>query len=160
QETLAGALGFDVAAGRFVFAMDGTVLLFSLALAIGTGVVFGLAPVLSLWQARPYEVLKEGGRSGGGGRSARAPPHALVVVQMALAVTLLIGAGLLLRSFARLSEVQPGFKSEGVLTANLSIPDSKYKEDIAKAQFYERLLGEVRTIPGVTSVGLITGLPF
>src|SRR5436190_22901553 len=160
MQGLATALGFDVENGRFEFHMDGTVLVFSAVLALGTGVLFGLAPVLSLWQSRPYEVLKEGGRSGGGGRSARATRNALVVVQMALAVTLLIGAGLLLRSFSRLSAVQPGFQSEGVLTANLALPDSKYKEDVAKAQFYERLLSETRAIPGVTAAGLITGLPF
>jgi predicted permease len=160
QQALAASLGFDVVNGRFDFELDGKVLAFSLLLALVTGALFGLAPVLSLWHARPYEVLKEGGRSGGGGRSARATRNGLVVVQMALAVMLLIGAGLLLKSFARLSQVQPGFNSEGVLTANLVIPESKYKDDADKARFYERVLAEARTIPGVSTAGLITGLPF
>jgi predicted permease len=153
-------LGLDDAAHGFSVGLDGNVIGFTLALALLTGVLFGLFPVVALWRERAYEVLKEGGRGSGGSRSARATRRVLVVVQMALAVTLLAGAGLLIRSFVRLQEASPGFDTQSVLSVRVDLPDNRYKDDAAVAQFYQRALDAVRVLPGVTSAGIVSSMPF
>ena len=159
-KALAMALGIDVENGQFEFTIDAAVLAYSIGVALVVGVVSGLFPVASMWGARPFEVLKEGGRNAGGGRSAKATRNVLVVAQMALAVTLLVGAGLMLKSFSNLMKVTPGFTADGVLTARIDLSDAKFKDDKAKTAFFDRLLAEARAIPGAKSVGIITGLPF
>jgi predicted permease len=153
-------LGLDDAVHGFSVGLDGSVIGFSLALALATGVLFGLFPIIALWHERSYEVLKEGGRGSGGSRSARATRRVLVIVQMAMAVTLLAGAGLLIRSFVRLQEASPGFDSQSVLSVRLDLPQNRYKDAAAVAQFYERALAAVRALPGVSSAGLVSSLPF
>jgi predicted permease len=153
-------LGLDDAAHGFVVGLDGSVVAFTLALALLTGVLFGLFPVVALWRERAYEVLKEGGRGSGGSRSARATRRVLVVVQMALAVTLLAGAGLLIRSFMHLQEASPGFDTQSVLSVRVDLPENRYKDDVAVAQFYQRALDAVRALPGVTSAGFVSSMPF
>jgi len=153
-------LGLDDAAHGFVVGLDGSVIAFTLALALLTGVLFGLFPVVALWRERAYEVLKEGGRGSGGSRSARATRRVLVIVQMALAVMLLTGAGLLIRSFVRLQEASPGFDTQSVLSVRLDLPQNRYKDTAAIAQFYERALAAVRALPGVSSAGVVSSMPF
>jgi len=153
-------LGLDDAAHGFVVGLDGSVIAFTLALALLTGVLFGLFPAVALWRERAYEVLKEGGRGSGGSRSARATRRVLVIVQMALAVTLLAGAGLLVRSFMHLQEASPGFDTQSVLSVRVDLPDNRYKDDSAVAQFYERALAAVRALPGVSSAGIVSSMPF
>ncbi|HEY2394917.1 MAG TPA: ABC transporter permease [Rudaea sp.] len=153
-------LGLDDAAHGFAVGLDGSVIAFTLVLALLTGVLFGLFPVVALWRERAYEVLKEGGRGSGGSRSARATRRVLVIVQMALAVTLLAGAGLLVRSFVHLQEASPGFDTQSVLSVRVDLPDNRYKDDSAVAQFYERALAAVRALPGVSSAGLVSSMPF
>jgi predicted permease len=153
-------LGMDGGAQGFDVGLDMSVVAFTLLLALGTGIVFGLFPVIALWRERPYEVLKEGGRGSGGSRSARATRRVLVVVQMALAVTLLAGAGLLIRSFMRLQEASPGFNTDRVLSVRVDLPENRYKEKPAIAQFYERTLAQVRALPGVKSAGVVSAMPF
>ncbi|HVF34963.1 MAG TPA: ABC transporter permease [Candidatus Saccharimonadia bacterium] len=140
--------------------IDGTVLGFTLALAALTGIVFGLFPAFAQLGGKPYEVLKEGGRGNTMGRGARMTRATLVVVQMALAVTLLVGAGLLIKSFNRVMEQDPGFRRDGLITTRFDLPAAKYPDAPAQAQFYDRALAELRTIPGAGKVAYTSNLPF
>src|SRR5581483_5045535 len=108
-----------------------------------TRVVFGLLPALQAANPHLNEVLKEGGRGSADTARGKRVRSALVVVEVALALVLLVGAGLMLRSFARLQNVNPGFNAENVLTVGLSLPASKYKEGQQVAAFYEQLLSQV-----------------
>ncbi|HTH47053.1 MAG TPA: ABC transporter permease [Candidatus Limnocylindria bacterium] len=137
--------------------IDGRVLGFSLVLALGTGVLFGLVPA---WQAsRPdlSTALKDAGRGSSSGRTPLL--HGLTVGQVALSVVLLFGAGLLLRSFQRLSHVSAGFKHEQVVSFRLDLPDGKFKTSAPIDRFAQDLLGRLRALRGVTSASLATGLP-
>ena len=153
-------LGLGGQAESFTIAIDGSVLLFSLALALATGLLFGLAPVISLAGARPGETLKEGGRGNSVGPAARAMRNGLVVAQTAMAVALLGVAGLLIRSFMHVQEQSPGFSSANVLSATIDLPRNRYPDSASQARFYEHLLGDARALPGVTSAGLVNNMPF
>ena len=153
-------LGLGGPADAFTITIDNSVLLFSLALALVTGILFGSVPALPLSHNRSAVALKEGGRGQGPGPAARALRNTLVVVQMAAAVSLLGVAGLLIRSFVHVQEQSPGFSSENVLSATIDLPAQRYKDDTSKAQFYERMLGEARALPGVISAGLVNNMPF
>jgi predicted permease len=157
---LLGLLGLDQSQLSEQIRIDGPVLLFTLGVAVATALLFGLLPVVTVRSARPYEALKEGGRSLGGGKRARYIRNTLVVAQVALAVTLLAGAGLLIRSFAEVSRQDTGFASQGRLTARISLPESRYAEPEDQARFYERALAELRAIPGVRQVSYVSNLPF
>jgi putative ABC transport system permease protein len=133
-------------------------LLFTLALTALVGLLFGLAPMLDLKRLDLNASLKEGGRSGAGPSHRRANRW-FVIAEVSVAVVLLAGAGLLLRSFQRLLEIPPGFRAEGVLTAGLYIPETRYKEGGPRAQFYERLLTNLARLPGVESVAAVSELP-
>jgi predicted lysophospholipase L1 biosynthesis ABC-type transport system permease subunit len=120
-----GALGPEQAPRLQAVSIDGRILLFTLALTLLTGVLFGLAPALQAGQVNLNELLKEGGRSGAGVRQRRLR-DALVVVEVALALVLLVGAGLLVRSFRKLQQVDSGFDHDRVLTANLLLRGARY----------------------------------
>ncbi len=139
--------------------LDLRVLTFTLAVAVGAGLMFGLAPVLSTGLGQPQQALRESGRLGGGGRQARAVRSTLVVVQIALAVALLASAGLLVRSFEKVVRESPGFESNGVLTAAIALPKSKYPDDPARAAIMARFLDAARTLPGVVDIGLADAQP-
>jgi predicted permease len=143
-----------------VITPDARVLGFGLALSLAAGVLFGLFPVLSAVGMRPQQALREAGRLSGGGRGARRTRNVLVVVQLALAVTLLAGSGLLLRSFAKVLDESPGFRSTGVLSAAIALPRTKYPDGKARARGFARILEDVRKLPGVDAVGLVDSLPF
>jgi putative ABC transport system permease protein len=142
--------------------IDGRVLLFGLALSVATGVLFGLAPA---WQAARRaargelgEALKESGRTTTGGRGI-VLGKALVVIETALALVLLAGAGLLVRSFVRLTGVEVGFRTNRILTVGVTLPDSKYREDPAKVEFAQRWLERVRALPGVEDAAVTNSIP-
>jgi predicted permease len=139
--------------------LDLRVLAFTLAVAVGAGLVFGLAPVLSAGLGQPQQVLRESGRLGGGGRHARAVRSTLVVVQIALAVALLASAGLLVRSFEKVVRESPGFESNGVLTAAIALPKAKYPDDASRAAVMARFLDAARNLPGVVAAGLADAEP-
>jgi putative ABC transport system permease protein len=134
------------------------VLVFALGLALLTVLLFGLAPAVSAARVDPAEELKGGSRSVGTAARTRFR-SGLVVAQVALSVVLLIGAGLLLRSFQRLRGAETGFDSEGLVVAELGLLRSKYQEWESRIQFYEELLERVRSLPGVVSAGVISQLP-
>ncbi|HVG09413.1 MAG TPA: ABC transporter permease [Thermoanaerobaculia bacterium] len=132
--------------------VDGPVLFFTLGVSLLTGLLFGLAPALKASRPDLGSVLKEGAR-GGKGRAATAARSALVVLETALAVLLLAGAGLLLRSFGALIDVNPGFDPEGAIVFNLAPPESKYAEDPQLRQLASSLIERMDKLPGVTAAG-------
>jgi predicted permease len=157
---LATALGFDRDGGRFAFGADLRLVAFAAALAAASALTFGLLPLLGGLGGKAFAALREGARGGGEGRAARLVRAAMVSLQTAVALTLLVCGGLLLRSFDKLSAVDPGFDTTGVTTATVQLPDARYPDQAARAAFYERALDAVRTEPGLAQAGLITGLPF
>jgi len=138
--------------------VDGTVLLFTLALAIASGLLFGLFAVLRYGTPELVVALKEGGKGGTAGRERHRARNLLVVAQIALALVLLVGAGLMGKSFWRLRNVNPGFDSRGVLTVYLYLANSDYS-NLAVANLIQRLVATVHAVPGVTAVATVTGLP-
>ena len=130
--------------------IDGNVLLFTAIVAVGTGLLFGMMPALQISRSDLQTTLREGGRGGGGERSG----------QVALALTLLVGAGLLVKSSARLSGVDPGFDPNNVLTFSLSLPEIEYPSDTAINAFYDAVIPAIERVPGVRAVGATSVMPF
>jgi putative ABC transport system permease protein len=139
--------------------VDGRVLAFSLLISLVTGVLFGLFPAIQASRPDLNETLKEGGRSGAGAAGRQRVRGALVVAEVALSVALLIGAGLLLRSFAKLQDVRPGFEPNNVLTMRLNLPRTRYRENAESWNFYARLLQDTKALPGVQDVALTSQVP-
>ncbi|MGK7297436.1 MAG: ABC transporter permease, partial [Candidatus Wenzhouxiangella sp. M2_3B_020] len=154
------AVGLGSSNALFDVQLDFAVLAFALGLGLLTGIVFGVVPALSAAGTEPAGALKEGGRNSTGSKGARATRSGLVVVQVALAAVLLVGSGLLILSFAKLQETDPGFDPDGVLTASLSMPDRGYGTTAAVQDFHDRLLGRLEAIPGVTAAGMTNSPPF
>jgi predicted permease len=140
--------------------LNPAVLAFTMALAVVTGVVFGLIPALTVLRGNTSTVLKEDTARGSAGKRTGFTRAALVIVETALALVLLVGAGLLIKSFMRLEEVNPGFSSERVLTAQLALPATRYPDAAARRAFWDRLLERVRAVPGVSAAGLTSNVPF
>ena len=139
--------------------IDGRVIGFMLAITLATGLLFGLAPA---WQsAKPdlNESLKEGGGKGAGSGGRHRLRGLLVVGEIAIALVLLVGAGLMVKSLYRLQRVEPGFNPSHALTMRLALPDSKYSETKRQRDFYERLLNRIVALPGVKAAGAINYLP-
>ena len=139
--------------------LDAPVLAFTVLVALGSGVLFGLLPALRASRADLGDVLKSGGRSGRAmvGRSVRA---ALVVCQVSLSLVLLVGAGLLIRSFARLSAVDVGFRPESVTIMPLAVPETTYPDADRAWAFYAALLERVKELPGVEEAAAVSSAPF
>jgi len=140
--------------------LDRTVLGFALLLSLVTGLLFGLVPAVRVARTSLAETLREGGRGTAGDRGGMALRRGLVVATVALALTLLVGAGLLVRSFARLVGVDPGFTPEHVLTFNVTLPAASYPNDTLRNAFYDRAMAAIAAVPGVTAVGGTSVLPF
>ncbi|HZF09256.1 MAG TPA: ABC transporter permease [Thermoanaerobaculia bacterium] len=140
--------------------LDGAVLLFTLGVSLATGLLFGLAPALATARADTQQTLKEGGRSVSAGRSGQAVRRGLVVAEIALALSLLICAGLLVKSFARLQEVKTGFNPQNLLTLRLALPTPQYKTEEEQRAFFDRTLARLAAVPGVRAVGATSVLPF
>jgi putative ABC transport system permease protein len=138
--------------------VDWRALVFTLGVSLLTGVVFGLVPALQASKADLHETLKEGGRTGSGGSRAWIR-NTLVALEMALALVVLISAGLLIRSFWRLQQVNPGFAPQNTLAMSLALPATKYKEPAQRANFYKEALQRIRALPGVQSAGAVSNLP-
>jgi predicted permease len=138
--------------------VDRAVLGFAAGLSIATGLLFGAFPALQMTRRAPAQGLREGSRGILTGRGHRLRAG-LVVGQMALAMMLLAGAGLLIRSFSQLRRVDPGFQATSALTFRISLPDSAYKDDARQTAFYDELLARLAALPGVLSVGAVQGLP-
>ena len=130
------------------------------AVALISGILIGLVPVAHLWNLNIATVLHEEGRTGTGGIKARAVRRLLVLVQVGFAFVLLIGSGLLVASFQKLLAVDPGFRSEGVITGTVGVPRSRYISDNDVRSFTDRALKAIRNVPGVMSAGATTIIPF
>ena len=136
--------------------IDLRVLGFTLLITLVTGLLFGFLPALRFSRTDLNVSLKEGGR--GGGIHGRGLRNALMISEVALAIVLLVGAGLLIRSFAKLLDVDPGYRAENLLTARIALPP-RYSDNSQRAQFYERILQRIAALPGVTAVGATSHLP-
>ena len=138
--------------------IDGRMLGFTLGITLVTGIIFGLVPALQASKPDLNQVLKEGGRDSKASSGNRIR-SALVISEIAIALVLLIGAGLLLKTFIRLQGAEPGFNPNGVLTFNLQLPISKYSDWRQVSAFYSRILDRIKTIPGVQSADAASFLP-
>jgi putative ABC transport system permease protein len=137
--------------------LDERALLFSLLLSVGTGLLFGLAPALQASRPELTEAIKDGGKGAGSSRGRLR--STLVVAEIALALLLFAGAGLMMRSFYRLQGTSPGFTTDGVLAAEVSLPEGRYPDAGARARFYEQLLGRLAALPGSKGAAAISLLP-
>jgi len=138
--------------------IDSRVMLFTVGLAIATGIIFGLAPAMQVSKPNLSEAMREGGRSGTASRGHNRLRSGLVVAQTALGVTLLIGAGLLIRSFNRLSHADLGFNPAHVLTASFDLSETRYNPD-QQDRFVQELFNRIRALPGVTAAAGAIPLP-
>jgi predicted permease len=139
--------------------LDWGVLVFTLVIGMATGAVFGLAPLLHLAPEATSMALKEGGMRSTAGAGRNRMRRALVAVEVALAVALVIGAGLLLRTVMNLANVDSGFSRSRLVTFAVSLPNATYSTPPQVRAFHRRLLEELRSTPGVQAVGAMTGLP-
>ena len=136
-----------------------TVLLFTLGICLLAAVLFGLAPAAQVSRLDLNRALHEEGRGLAGSAVGNSIQRVLVVSEVALAVVLVIGAGLLLRSFDRLLRIDPGFNVKNLLTVNINLPSSRYQDNPRVTAFYDQLLERVRALPGVASAAATSGLP-
>jgi len=139
--------------------IDGPVLAFAILVSLATGVIFGLAPALAACRARVYETLKEGSLSAGESLRRNRFRSVLVVVEVALALVLTTGAALMMRSLLRLQEVSPGFDAQGVLTASIALPASKYPQPEQRVAFYRQLVDRLAAMPGAQVAGMTSLIP-
>jgi putative ABC transport system permease protein len=139
--------------------VDSRVLLFAAALAVLSGVLFGLAPAFQTASMDLRNALNEATRGATGSRAQRHVRSALIVAEVGLALFLLVGAGLLLRSFERLASQLPGFRPENLLVADIPLSQNAYPASVERMEFFDRLLEKLRAAPGVRTVGAATTLP-
>jgi len=139
--------------------IDAEVFLFTLVVSLLTGIVFGLAPALQATKTDFNEALKDGGRTSGGGFGHKRLRGALVVAEVAISLTLLIGAGLMIKSFYEMQNVEPGFKPESVLVLDVALPRAKYQDETARVNFYTQAVERVAALPGVQQAGAVNILP-
>ncbi len=139
--------------------VDLSVLIFSAVASIGSGLLVGLIPGFRAIRPRLADVLQESGQSHSGGRGARRVLNLMVTAEVALALVLLVAAGLLIRSYRNLNEVDPGFRIDGVVSMALSLPESLYPDRGSQVQAYHDLVDRVAALPGVQAAGAVTALP-
>jgi len=139
--------------------VNGSVLLFTAGVTALTGVLFGLFPALHAARANVGGMLKEGMRGSSGGVASRRARNTLVMAEMALAVVLLVGAGLLIRSFSKLLAVDPGFRAERVVTFAIAAPDTKYGQYAQLRELVSNLVERMQRVPGAQGAAIVTGLP-
>jgi len=140
--------------------LDPAVFAFTAGVTLLTGILFGLAPALSISRVRMRDALKESARGGGESRVRQRLRDLMVVGEIALSLVLLIGAGLLVSSFLRLRDVNPGFDVQNVLTTNIGLPKAKYPDAEKQARAFSDLVARVGSAPGVEAAAVISPLPF
>lgn len=155
-----GSFGLAGLPRAFDVRVDGTVLSFTLLCALGAGLIFGLLPALSASRGEAAGALKEAGARGSAGRRTQRLRSLLVATEIALAVMLLSTAALLIKSFARIEEQQPGFNPENVVSARIDLPEGKYDTPQKKIAFHDAVIASLQRQPGVTAVGATNVLPF
>ena len=140
-------------------AVDPLVLLFTFAVSLGTGIVFGLAPIMHTKVSGLVTALKEGGAKGATGAARHNVRRGLVIAEVALALMLVIGAGLLLRTVANLANVDAGFDRARLVTFSMALPVADYPQPAARGALFQRLLQTLRGVPGVQAASAMSGLP-
>ncbi len=146
--------------GMAAAALHPAVLVFTLGLSVVTGLVFGVVPAIAVVRGNTAAFLKEDAARGTASRSTGLTRAALVAGEIALALMLLVGAGLLIKSFARLQSVNPGFATDNVLTAQVALPSARYADAAGRRAFWLRLSDRIRALPGVSAAGLTSNVPF
>jgi predicted permease len=136
------------------------VLLFTFGLSVLTGLVFGVIPAIAVVRGNTSSFLKDDSTRGSASKGTGLTRAMLVVAETALALMLLVGAGLLIKSFALLQSVNPGFSTDNVLTAQIALPPLRYADAAARRAFWTRLVDKARSLPGVTAAGLTSNVPF
>jgi predicted permease len=149
----------DVAQAEMI-TIDGKVLLFTLAVALITGLIFGLAPASQAAHFNLNDTLKEGGRDSGAGPRGKRLRSALVIAEVAVSFILLIGAGLLINSFMHLRNLDPGFRADHLLALNVDLSETKYPDNPRRVAFFDEVVRRVQALPGVRSVAVAGNLPF
>jgi putative ABC transport system permease protein len=139
--------------------LDGWVLGFSLLVSIVTGLIFGLLPALQASKPDLNEALKEGSRGASGGIRSNRIRSVFVIAEVAICLVLLIGAGLMIKSFTRLTNISPGFDPDNVLSFGVSLSGSRYREPASINGFYKQTLDRLSSLPGVQSAAVVTALP-
>src|SRR5947199_1115642 len=139
--------------------IDARVLVFTLAISVATGIVFGLAPIMHMRPSAIHETLKAAAGRSSAAAAAQRFRSVLVTAELALALVLLIGSGLMVKAFWKLQEVNAGFDPTNVLTLRLSLPTTVYRDPASIRGFYKSLTDRVNTLPGVTSAAVVSGLP-
>ena len=139
--------------------LDLSVLAFAGCATIVSATVFGLVPAWRAMRPNLLDVLQEGSRGTTASRSTHRLSTVMVVAEVALSLTLVVSAGLLIRSFARLSSVDPGYRTSGIVAAHVVLPNTRYADPVAKRQFFMTLLERVRTLPGVERASAVSALP-
>jgi putative ABC transport system permease protein len=139
--------------------LDLPVLAFTAAIAIASGLLFGLVPAWRAMRPNLTDVLQETGRGMTASRRSRRLSDVMVVAEVALALVLLVGAGLLIRSFVNLTSVSPGFRTSGVVSLEIVLPDTRYASGASKRELYSALMDGVRALPGVVHAGAVSALP-
>ncbi|HEX5706320.1 MAG TPA: ABC transporter permease, partial [Pyrinomonadaceae bacterium] len=157
-DVLSAAVPADIPRVKEI-ALDRNVLFFTLGVSVLTGLVFGIAPALQASRPDFSEALKEGGRGSAEGFRSNRLRGLLVVTEVALSLVLLVGAGLLIRSFRSLQAVSPGFDARDALTAGVALSTTKYREEAQQAAFFERVMERVAALPGVEAAGGVEPLP-
>jgi putative ABC transport system permease protein len=172
--TLGGIVGLAIAYGGLVLlkafipenisqareiSMDLKVLGFTFLVSVATGLIFGLAPAVQAARFNQIETLKEGGRDAATGGSGKRLRSLLVMAEVAISLVLLIGAGLLINSFLRLRNVDPGFRADNLLTMKIVLPEPKYEEAERRSTFYTDVIQRVESLAGVKSAAVTTNLP-
>jgi putative ABC transport system permease protein len=140
--------------------MNAPVLIFTMGVSLLTGIIFGLVPAFEATRFELHESLKEGGKNIGGGARGHRLRGAFVAAEISLAFVLLIGAGLLIKSFRRLQSVDPGFNANNVLTMTVNLPGWKYDSSRKMIDFFKQAVGQLQTLPDVQAAGAINTLPF
>jgi predicted permease len=162
---IAGVRAFDAAVqdtGKpywLVFAVDYVVLAYVAAICLVTGILFGLAPALHVSKANVHRVLKESGRGNAGGRRTRWFSATMVVMELALTIVLLVGAGLLIRSFVKLYALDIGMRSEHLMAMRLHLLETKYATPESRLAFFDRLEPRLAAIPGLEAAAVTTSVP-
>src|SRR5256885_9333422 len=141
-------------------AINGKVLLFTLVIAVLTGLGFGLAPAMQASHFNLNDALKEEGRDSGAGVRGKRLRSVLVILEVAVSFILLIGAGLLINSFMHLRNLDPGFRADHLLTLNVELSEVKYPDTQRRSAFFDEVLRRVRELPAVQSAAAANNLPF
>ncbi|HXO28583.1 MAG TPA: ABC transporter permease [Thermoanaerobaculia bacterium] len=139
--------------------IDANVLLFTLAVTVLTGVLFGFAPAFQALRGNLLHSLKQGGRGGSEGAERQLPRRLLVVVEVAVALMVLVGAGLLVQSFVRMARINPGYNPHDVLTLELFLPAPKYPDKTQRVTFWNRLVERLDSLPGVVAAATVNAVP-